>query len=246
MEGKTVVMTGVSGGLGARMARVLHAAGARVGLVARRAEELERMAAEMTGCVALPADLADPQAVDGLWARAEHELGPIDVLVNNAAYIAGGARAEEETREQIARTLDVNLVSAIRLGQCAFAGMKQRGHGCIVNVSSIAAVVGIGRLPQATYAASKGGLLALTREWAAQWSRFGIRVNALVPGFFESEMTAEVLRSEKIDSWVKSNVFLGRAGVPSDFDGAILFLTSDASGYVTGQAVVVDGGWTAR
>jgi NAD(P)-dependent dehydrogenase (short-subunit alcohol dehydrogenase family) len=184
--------------------------------------------------------------VDALWARAEAACGPIDILVNNAAFIAGGARAENETRDQIRQTLDVNLVASIRIGQHAFVAMKEQGIGSIINVSSIVAMVGIGRLPQATYAASKGGLLAITREWAAQWSRFGVRVNALVPGFFESEMTADILRAEKIQAWVKSNVFLGRPGRPSDFDGAILYLASDASSYVTGQALVIDGGWTAR
>jgi NAD(P)-dependent dehydrogenase (short-subunit alcohol dehydrogenase family) len=246
LVGKTALVTGASSGLGKRMACTLHAAGARVVLVSRRPDLLNQMAEALPGCVAVPADLSDEEEVDALWARAEAACGPIDILVNNAAFIAGGARAESETRDQIRQTLDVNLVAPIRIGQRAFLAMKEHGMGSIINVSSIVAMVGIGRLPQATYAASKGGLLAITREWAAQWSRFGVRVNALVPGFFESEMTADILRTEKIQEWVKANVFLGRPGRPSDFDGAILYLASDASSYVTGQALVVDGGWTAR
>ena len=246
LSGKTALVTGASSGLGKRMARALHAAGARIVLVSRRPDLLSQMAKALPGCVAVPADLSDEEEVDALWARAEAACGPIDILVNNAAFIAGGARAENETRDQIRQTLDVNLVASIRIGQHAFVAMKKQGTGSIINVSSIVAMVGIGRLPQATYAASKGGLLSITREWAAQWSRFGVRVNALVPGFFESEMTADILRAEKIQEWVKANVFLGRPGKPSDFDGAILYLASDASSYVTGQALVIDGGWTAR
>ena len=246
LRGKTALVTGASGGLGRRMACTLHAAGARVVLVARRSDLLNRMAEVLPGCVAMPTDLSDEEEVDALWARAEAACGPIDILVNNAAAIAGGVRAENETRDQIQQTLEVNLVASIRIGQCAFVSMKEHGIGSIINVSSIVAMVGIGRLPQATYAASKGGLLAVTREWAAQWSRFGVRVNALVPGFFESEMTADILKIEKIQEWVKANVFLGRPGRPSDLDGAILYLASDASSYVTGQSLVVDGGWTAR
>jgi len=246
LEGRTVLLTGASAGLGRRFAHVLSSAGAQVGIVGRRRELLEQVAAEERGCVPLPCDLGDAEAVAALVDRARSELGPVDVLVNNAAHIAGGVRAEDESAADIATTLAVNLTSPIMLAQAVFPGMAERGRGVIVNVTSMAALVGIARFPQAVYAASKGGLQAITREWAAQWARQGIRVNAIAPGFFESEMTGGVIHHEKVQKWILDNTLLPRHGVASDFDGALLYLASDASSYVTGQTIVVDGGWTAH
>lgn len=246
LEDRTVLLTGASAGLGRRFAEVLARAGARVGIVGRRAQLLEEIARENEGCIPLPFDLGDLDGVAGLADLALERLGNVDVLVNNAAYIAGGVKAEDETLEQIQRTLAVNLVSPILLAQAFYPSMKTQGRGSIVNVTSIAARAGIGRFPQATYAASKGGLEAITREWATQWSRHGVRINALVPGFFESEMTADVIHHEKVQSWILGNTLIPRHGRPEDFDGALLYLCSDASTYVTGQTLVVDGGWTAH
>jgi NAD(P)-dependent dehydrogenase (short-subunit alcohol dehydrogenase family) len=246
LRGKSALLTGATVGLGRRFAEVLTGAGARVGIVGRRGELLEEISKENSNCVPLAADLADPEAVPELMERAARALGDIDVLVNNAAYIAGGVKAEDETAEQIRTTLDVNLVSPIRLAQAVFPAMRDRGHGTIINVTSVVAQVGIARFPQATYAASKGGLAAITREWAAQWGRYGIRVNAIAPGFFESEMTGEVIHHDKAQSWILRNTIIQRHGDVRDFDGALLYLASDASAYVTGQTLAVDGGWTAH
>jgi NAD(P)-dependent dehydrogenase (short-subunit alcohol dehydrogenase family) len=247
LAGRTAVVTGASAGLGDRLARVLAGAGARVAVVARRAEALEALAADLPGAVALPADLADADQVRDVAGRALEALGGrVDVLVNNAAYIAGGVTAEEETLEQIQRTLAVNVVAPILLAQAVVPGMRERGAGSIVNVTSMVADVGIGRFPQAAYAASKGGLHSMTREWAAQWSRYGIRVNNLAPGFVATEMTAPVIDHERVQAWILRNTLIPRHGVPEDFDGALLFLAGDASRYVTGQTLRVDGGWTAR
>ncbi|MCW2496721.1 SDR family oxidoreductase [Jatrophihabitans sp.] len=246
LKGKTAVITGASAGLGAHLARVLATAGARTALVARRRDLLDKIVVDLPGSIALEADLADIDQVDTVARRALDELGRVDILVNNAAYIAGGVKAEDETSEQIQRTLAVNLHAPIRLGQAFVPGMFAAGSGSIVNVTSIVAHGGIGRFPQATYAATKGGLEALTREWAAQWSRRGVRINNLSPGFVESEMTEPILGDEKVRSWIAANTLIGRHGVPADFDGALLFLASDASRYVTGQTLRVDGGWSAR
>lgn len=246
LDGRTVLLTGATAGLGRRFAEVLAGAGARVAVVGRRKEMLDELCADVPGCVPVPADLADPAVTADVVARATAELGEIDVLVNNAAYIAGGVRAEDETPEQISTTLNVNLVSPMRLTQELFGTWKARGSGVVVNVTSIVARAGIARFPQAAYAASKGGLESISREWAAQWSRHGIRVNCLVPGFFESEMTSEVIHHEKIQSWILNNTLIPRHGQVTDFDGALLYLVSDASTYVTGQTIVVDGGWTAH
>ena len=246
LAGKSVLLTGGTVGLGRRFAVTLAGAGARVAVVGRRSDLLEALAAEAPGCVAVPGDLATAQGVRAVAEAARDAVGDPDILINNAAYIAGGVRAEDETLEQIQTTLNVNLVAPILMAQAAFPAMRNRGAGNIINVTSIVAQVGIARFPQATYAASKGGLQAVTREWAAQWARYGIRVNALAPGFIETEMTSPVIHHEKVQDWILSNTLLPRHGRPEDFDGALLYLASDASAYVTGQTIVVDGGWTAH
>lgn len=247
LGGKTAVITGASAGIGARLARTLVLAGARVAAIARRMTELGEEVSSTDRLLPITADLAERSQV----LRAAEEClgafdGRVDILVNNAAYIAGGVKAEDETYDDIRRTLAVNLEAPIMLAQAFYPGMLKAGGGSIINVSSIVALVGIGRLPQAVYSATKGGLEALTREWAAQWSRHGIRVNNLVPGFIESELTSTVIHVPKIQEWILRNTLLPRHGQPQDFDGALLLLASDAGRYITGQSVVVDGGWTAH
>jgi NAD(P)-dependent dehydrogenase (short-subunit alcohol dehydrogenase family) len=246
LAGKNAVLTGASAGIGKRMARVLAEAGARTAIVARRGDVLRDMASEVPGLIPITADLSDSQSVGNAANEALSELGHVDILVNNAAWIAGGVKAEDESLEQIERTLAVNLIAPILLAQAFSKGMRAQHSGSIVNVTSIVASVGIGKFPQAVYAASKGGLEALTREWAAQWSRDGIRINNLAPGFIETEMTAPVIQSDKVQAWITRQSLIPRHGVPSDFDGALLFLASEASAYVTGQTLRVDGGWTAH
>jgi len=247
LKGRNVLLTGATAGLGRRFAEVLVAAGARTIVVARRAEMLHQLVDEL-GDLASPiaADLSDPERAAEVAEEALETLGHVDVVVNNAAFLASGVKAEDETLAQMQQTLAVNLLSPIRIVQTLFPQMKKRGSGSIVNVSSMVASYGIGRFPQAVYAASKGGLNAITREWAAQWSRYGIRVNAIAPGFIETELTSEVFNIPKIQEWIGRNTLLPRGGFPADFDGALLYLASDASRYVTGQIVTVDGGWTAH
>lgn len=246
LQGKTAILTGASAGLGRRFADVLAGAGARVAVVARRADVLEDFISHHPGSIAVQADLGKSEDVDTVIERVRAEFGTPDIIVNNAAYIAGGVKAEDESAEEIATTLAVNLVAPIRLVQAFQPGMRERGTGSIINVTSMVASVGIGRFPQAVYAASKGGLESITREWAAQWSRYGIRVNAIAPGFFESEITQDVINLENVQQWIQRNTLLPRHGTPEDFDGALLYLASDAGRYVTGQTLTVDGGWTAH
>jgi NAD(P)-dependent dehydrogenase (short-subunit alcohol dehydrogenase family) len=247
LEGKSAVVTGASAGLGTRLARTLVLAGARVAAIARRSTELDAEASSTGRLLAITADLAEPDQVRRASRASLDALdGRVDILVNNAAYLAGGVKAEDESYEEIRRTLAVNLEAPILLAQAFFPGMRSAGNGSIINITSITASVGIGRFPQAVYAASKGGLEALTREWAAQWSRYGIRINSLAPGFIETEMTSEVIHVEKVQQWILRNTLLPRHGQPMDFDGALLLLASDAGRYITGQRIVVDGGWTAH
>jgi NAD(P)-dependent dehydrogenase (short-subunit alcohol dehydrogenase family) len=246
LVGVNVLLTGATAGLGRRFAEVLSGAGACVGLVARRTEILREMTRVLPCTHALTEDLSDPLSGDRVAQWALETLGSVDVVVNNAGAIVPGRRAEDETLSEIQWTLNLNLVTPVRIVQSLFPHMKERGSGSIINVTSMVASVGIGRFPQAIYAASKGGLESITREWAAQWSRFGIRVNALAPGMIETEITREVLQEDKIHKWILKNTLLPRHGQPSDFDGALLLLASDAGRYITGQTITVDGGWTAH
>ena len=247
LEGKTAVVTGTSAGIGARLARTLVVAGARVVAMARRTTHVDLPASSLGELIPMNVDLEQhDQVADAARASLEALGGRVDILVNNAAFLAGGVKAEDESYEEIRRTLAINLEAPILLAQTFTPAMRAAGDGSIINVGSIVASAGIGRLPQAVYAASKGGLEAITREWAAQWSRYGIRVNSLVPGFIETETTAPIIHIEKIQEWILRNTLLPRHGQPADFDGALLLLASDAGRYITGQRLVVDGGWTAH
>ena len=247
LTGKTAIVTGASAGIGNRLARTLVMAGARVATVARRTTVLDDEAMATGRLTAFNADLSDwDQTVAVARQCVDAFDGKVDILVNNAAYVAGGVKAEDETHEIMRRTLAINLEAPIAFAQAVYPGMREREDGSIVNVGSIVASVGIGRFPQAVYSASKGGLEAITREWAAQWSRFGIRINTLVPGFIETEISEAVIHIPKVQEWILRNTIIQRHGQPEDFDGALLLLASDAGRYITGQRIVVDGGWTAH
>jgi len=243
LSNRVAIVTGASSGLGARFARVLVGAGASVVVAARRADRIEALAKEHD-CVAVPCDVTDAADRDRLMTATLERFGRVDILVNNAG-IGVPEPAEAETPERFAEVLDVNLTAAFALSQLVGRSMLEAGRGNIVNVVSILGIVSAGQIPFPSYAASKGGLIALTRELAGEWSRRGVRVNALAPGWFESEMTAEMFADERSMTWVRRKAPMGRPGQPHELDGALLFLASDASSYVTGQVLAVDGGWTA-
>ncbi len=243
LDGRTAVVTGASSGLGTRFARVLHGAGANVVVAARRADRLRALEAELDRAVAVPCDVtADPdlrRLVDIAVAR----FGAVDILVNNAGT-AETVPAESEPAEALRRVIDVNLVAAYRLCQMVGAHMLERGSGVIVNVASVLGLVGAGQVPQASYAASKAGLIGLTRELGAQWARRGVRVNAMAPGWFPTEMTDEMFSDAGGVSWIRRKTPMGRPGEEHELDGVLLFLAGDASSYMTGHTIAVDGGWT--
>jgi NAD(P)-dependent dehydrogenase (short-subunit alcohol dehydrogenase family) len=245
LDGKVAVVTGASSGLGARFARVLHAVGATVVVAARRADRLTALVDDLgSRAIAVPGDVASPADRETLLAEALERAGRVDVLVNNAG-VGGGVAAIDLPLDAWRHVLDVNLEAPFHLSQLAAPHMIDRGSGAIVNVASILGLVGVGQIPQAAYHASKGALVNLTRELAAEWGRSGVRVNALCPGYFRTEINDELLGSDSGAQWVRRRTPMGRPGFEVELDGALLLLASDASAYMTGSVVVVDGGWTA-
>jgi NAD(P)-dependent dehydrogenase (short-subunit alcohol dehydrogenase family) len=246
LDGRVALVTGASAGLGARFARVLDAAGATVVLAARRAGQIDALAAELRDAHAIACDLAEPGAAAQLASDVVARAGRVDVLVNNAGR-SDPTKALDETTEHFSSTLAINLVAPFELArECARRMIESDRGGAIVNVASIWAIVGVGMIPEAGYAASKGGLVNLTRELAAQWARKGVRVNALCPGWFPTEMTRDTMFDDaRGRAWMETRTPMGRGGEDHELDGALLFLASDASSFMTGQTLVVDGGWTA-
>ncbi len=244
LDGRVVLLTGASSGIGEHLARVLHGAGAELVLAARRADRLEVLADELGGALAVPCDVGRDEDLARLVELALDRHDRIDVLVNNAGT-ADPMPAEEEPAERFREVLTVNLSAAFVLTQLVGRQMLERASGVVVNVASVLGLVGSGQIPQAGYVASKGGLVNLTRELAAQWARRGVRVNALAPGWFRTEMTEMMFADEGGRRWIRRKTPMGRAGDLHELDGALLFLASDASSYVTGQVLTVDGGWTA-
>jgi NAD(P)-dependent dehydrogenase (short-subunit alcohol dehydrogenase family) len=247
LDGATAVVTGASSGLGDRFARVLHAAGATVVVAARREERLAQLVEDLGDrVIAVPADLTVAEDRERLVSRAVEATGALAVLVNNAGHSSPVA-AERETLEHFSATMDINLVAPFHLSQLAGAHMLAAGRGSIVNIASILGLVASAPMKDASYCSSKGALVNLTRQLGCEWGRKGVRVNAIAPGWFPSEMTqADMFDDDGGAQFVARNTPMGRAGELSELDGALLFLASEASSYVTGQILAIDGGWTAR
>src|SRR5688572_8345114 len=242
LDGRVAVVTGASSGLGVVFARALAEAGADVVLGARRVERLAdtEKAVQEAGRRALSVrtDVALPEDCQALVDAAMAEFGRVDILVNNAG-VGTAVPATKETPEQFRQVIDVNLNGCYWMAQAC--GRVMQPGSSIVNISSILGLTTAG-LPQAAYAASKSGLIGLTRDLAQQWTgRRGIRVNALAPGFFESEMT-DSYQPGYMDSQMR-RVLMARAGQPEELAAALIFLVSDAGGYVTGTTIPVEGGF---
>ncbi|AVZ41211.1 short-chain dehydrogenase [Dietzia sp. JS16-p6b] len=243
LDGRVAVVTGASSGLGAGFARALSSAGATVVLAARRRERLEALAEELRAAggaaSTVACDVADPESCAAMVRSAVESHGRIDILVNNAG-VGTAVPALKETPEQFRGVVDVNLHGAYWAAKECAAVMEPGSS--IVNVASVLGLTA-GFAPQAAYSASKAAVLGLTRDLAAQWgSRRGIRVNALAPGYFASEMTDEIPESMLAD--ITGRTIFGRLGLQPELDSALLFLASDASSFVTGSTLTVDGGMT--
>jgi NAD(P)-dependent dehydrogenase (short-subunit alcohol dehydrogenase family) len=243
LDGKVAVVTGASSGLGVAAAQALAEAGADVALGARRVERLEETAALVKAAgrraLAVQTDVSRPEDCQRLVSAAFEAFGRVDVLVNNAG-IGTAVPASRETPEEFRSVIAINLEGCYWMAQAA--GKVMQPGSTIINVSSILGIV-TGGMPQAAYSASKAGLLGLTRDLAAQWtSRKGIRVNAVAPGFFPTEMSADYPEGyvERFADVIPAR----RAGDAAELAAVIVFLASDASSYITGATIPVDGGLT--
>jgi NAD(P)-dependent dehydrogenase (short-subunit alcohol dehydrogenase family) len=243
LDDKVAIVTGASSGLGVAFARALAEAGADLVLGARRVDRLAETSAlvEKTGrrAIAVATDVTRPEDCQGLVEAAMAEFGRVDILVNNAG-VGAAVPASRETPEEFRAVVDVNLNGCYWMAQAA--GRVMQPGSSIINISSVLGITTAG-LPQAAYTASKAGLIGLTRDLAAQWTgRKGIRVNALAPGFFASEMTDAY--PEQYLAAMRPRVLAGRFGEPEELAAAVVFLASSAGGYVTGQVLAMDGGVT--
>jgi NAD(P)-dependent dehydrogenase (short-subunit alcohol dehydrogenase family) len=245
LAGRVAIVTGASSGLGARFAEVLVGAGARVVAAARRVERLEELARATPGIHPLECDVTADDGPRRLVDETLEQFGRVDVCVNNAGISSGGPE-RQATLDGFRSVLRVNLEALFAVSQAAAGPMREQRAGSVINVSSMFGAVASAPVPDAGYVASKSAVNGLTRELAAQWAADGVRVNAIAPGWFPSEMTAELLDDERSRRWFERQCPMGRPGRVDELDGVLLFLASDASSYCTGQVITIDGGWTIR
>jgi 3-oxoacyl-[acyl-carrier protein] reductase len=238
LTGKAALVTGASGGIGAAIAKALHGAGATVALSGTRVEPLQALAAELgSRAHVIPCNLSDPAAVEGLVKQAIEAMGAVDVLVNNAGITKDGL-AMRMSDEDWQSVLDVNLTATFRLCRAAMRGMMKARWGRIVNISSVVGATGNGG--QANYAASKAGMIGMSKSIAAELASRGITVNAVAPGFIATAMTDKLNDEQKAK--ILTQIPAGRMGEADDIAAAVLYLSSPAAGYVTGATLHVNGG----
>ena len=246
LDDRVVVVTGASSDLGQRFARVVSGVGAKVVLAARRVDRLEALSADLPDALAVECDITSPDGPQHLIDATVDHYGRLDVLINNAG-ISRVIPAVDDDLDDFRHELEVDLIAPYDLARRAARWWIDNDHpGVVVNLGSVLGEVSGGRLRVPGYATAKGGLHNLTRELAVQWARRGIRVNALAPAWFETEMnSAEMFHTDSGRNYVESGTPMGRGGEPHELDGALLLLASDAGSYLTGHVLLVDGGWTA-
>ena len=249
LTGKVAIVTGAGAGLGVTFSIALAEAGAAVVCADINGEKAEKTAADLTGkgfkAIGMSANVANEAEVEAMVEAAISSFGGVDILVNNAGIAAVGP-AEETTLEDWQRVVDVNLTGVFLCARAAGKAMMKTGRGGkIINLASILGAVGSEPAPAVAYAATKGAVVNLTRDLAIHWAPHNIRVNALGPAYFPSEMTSGLMADPAMLAAVEQRTPMGRVGRPEELKGPVVFLASDSSSYVTGQTLYVDGGWTA-
>lgn len=245
LDDKVVLITGASSGLGARFARVASAAGATVVVAARRADRLAELVDELDDALPVEVDLTAPGGPEACIDQSMELAGRIDVLINNAG-ISQVAPALDFSTEDFRHEIEIDLVAPFALARDIARDAITNGRpASIINIGSVLGEVGGGKLRVPGYAAAKGGLHNLTRELASQWGRKGVRVNAIAPGWFETEMNDAMFSDGGGKAYMEAGAAMGRPGIEGELDGAMLYLASDASSFVTGHVLQVSGGWTA-
>ena len=244
LKGKVAIVIGASRGLGRGMARALAEAGADLAIVARTASSLDELAEEVKRLnrkyLILPKDVSKPSEVENMVNRVIEAFGKIDILINSQ-----GTQVRKPVFEMTEQDWDglmsVNLKSVFFCCQAVGREMARQGKGKIINVASLTSVIGIPNI--SLYGASKGGVAQLTKALAVEWAPYHINVNAVLPGYYKTALTADLFKNEERTKWVLGRIPLGRTGLPEDLAGTVVFLSSEASDYITGQIIPVDGGW---
>lgn len=248
LKGKVAIVTGASSGLGVQFAKALAGEGAHVVVVARRMEKLEVVKKEIEGMgrksIAIQCDVNKEEEIKKVVEKTIQEFGRVDIVVNNAG-VSSISPAEDMTETQWDQVVDTNLKSVFMFSKHVAPQMIKQKYGKIINISSMFGLVGNTAFPVVNYHASKSGVVGLTKALAAEWAKHNITVNAIGPGFFESEMTATAIHTPEFEGYVKMSCPMQRIGKAGELNGVLIYLASDASSYTTGQTIAVDGGWTA-
>ncbi|MBS3794004.1 MAG: glucose 1-dehydrogenase [Candidatus Thorarchaeota archaeon] len=249
IEGDTAIVTGASSGLGVDFAKALAEAGANVVIAARRYERLVENAEEImeenddVRVLPVETDVTKEDQVINMVDAAVEEFGSLEIMVNNAG-IAAMEPSVDMPLDVWKKVIDVNLTGVFLTARTAARQMIEQEFGKMINIASIYGAVG-DKFHAAPYYASKAAVINLTRAFAIEWAPYNINVNAIAPGFFRSEMTEDILDDEQARQLIKSRTALGRVGEPFDLQGALIYLASPASDYMTGETLFIDGGWTA-
>ncbi len=248
LSNRVAVVTGASSGLGAQLAKAFARQGAKVALLARRAEKLKGIESEIKAAggeaMSVQCDVTKLADVQNAVAAVLARFGKVDILLNSAGSSKSG-KTVELTDEDWQAIVDLNLTATFRCSREFGKEMLKNGHGRIINIASVHGKTGVPLGPNASYAATKGAVVNLTRTMGTEWAKTGVTVNAIGPGYFPSELTSGAIGAESFQTYIKTYCPAGRLGKDGELDAAAVFLASDEASYVTGITVYVDGGWTA-